>query len=103
RSLRRRLGSPLFPYTTLFRSLLGADFAGVVGPERWAADQRFPAERPPLGSASLKRDFQGLVDRGGEAEPVGRWGLAKIERLVVRSEEHTSELQSRGHLVCRLL
>jgi transposase len=30
----------------------------------------------------LKRDFQGLVDRGGEAERLGRWGLAEIERLV---------------------
>jgi transposase len=29
----------------------------------------------------LKRDFQGLVDRGGAAEPIGRWGLAEIERL----------------------
>ena len=29
----------------------------------------------------LKRDFQALVDRGGEAEPIGRWGLAEIERL----------------------
>src|SRR5204862_3979808 len=29
----------------------------------------------------LQRDFQALVDRGGEAEPIGRWGLAEIERL----------------------
>ena len=29
----------------------------------------------------LKRDFQALVDRGSEAAPVGRWGLAEIERL----------------------
>jgi transposase len=29
----------------------------------------------------LKRDFQALVDRGSEAEPIGRWGLAEIERL----------------------
>jgi hypothetical protein len=29
----------------------------------------------------LRRDFQALVDRGGEAEPIGRWGLAEIERL----------------------
>jgi transposase len=29
----------------------------------------------------LKRDFQGLVDRGRGAEPIGRWGLAEIERL----------------------
>jgi len=31
--------------------------------------------------AHLKRDFQALVDRNGEAEPIGRWGLAEIERL----------------------
>ncbi len=31
--------------------------------------------------AHLKRAFQGLVDRGGEAAPIGRWGLAEIERL----------------------
>src|SRR5215216_3343828 len=49
----------------------------------------------------LKRDFQGLVDRGGEAEPVGRWGLAEIERLFVlwhrfrAGEYDRSELQRR--------
>src|SRR5690625_6324048 len=31
------------------------------------------------------------------------WGLVVLVRKAVRSEEHTSELQSRGHLVCRLL
>ena len=61
--------------------LLGADFAGVVGSDRWSAYNRFPAERRAICWAHLKRDFQGLVDRGGEAEPVGRWGLAEIERL----------------------
>jgi transposase len=61
--------------------LLGADFAGVVGSDRWSAYRRFPAEQRALCWAHLKRDFQGLVDRGGEAEPVGRWGLAEIERL----------------------
>jgi transposase len=30
----------------------------------------------------VKRDFQALVDRGGAAEPIGRWGLAEIERLL---------------------
>jgi transposase len=61
--------------------LLGAEFAGVVGSDRWSAYSRFPAERRALCWAHLKRDFQGLVDRGGEAEPIGRWGLAEIERL----------------------
>jgi transposase len=64
-------------------ALLGADFAGVVGSDRWSAYSRFPAERRALCYAHLKRDFQGLVDRGGEAAPVGRWGLAEIERLFV--------------------
>jgi transposase len=63
--------------------LLGAEFAGVVGSDRWSAYSRFPADRRALCYAHLKRHFQGLVDRGGEAEPVGRWGLAEIERLFV--------------------
>ncbi len=62
-------------------ALLGAAFAGVVGSDRWSAYSRFPAERRALCYAHLKRDFQALADRGGEAEPIGRWGLAEIERL----------------------
>jgi transposase len=62
-------------------ALLGSAFTGVVGSDRWSAYSRFPAERRALCQAHLKRHFQGLVDRGGEAEPIGRWGLAEIERL----------------------
>jgi transposase len=62
-------------------ALLGSDFAGVVGSDRWSAYQRFPAEQRALCHAHLRRDFQALVDRGGEAEPIGRWGLAEIARL----------------------
>jgi transposase len=60
--------------------VLGAEFAGIVGSDRWSAYNRFPAERRALCYAHLKRDFQALVDRAGEAEPIGRWGLAEIER-----------------------
>src|SRR3954451_23875580 len=62
-------------------ALLGADFTGVVGSDRWSAYSRFPAERRALCYAHLKRDFQALVDRGGEAEAIGRWGLAELERV----------------------
>jgi transposase len=61
--------------------LLGSQFAGVIGSDRWSAYSRFPAERRALCHAHLKRAFQGLVDRGGAAEPLGRWGLAEIKRL----------------------
>jgi transposase len=53
----------------------------VVGSDRWPAYNRVPADRRALCHAHLKRHFQGLVDRGGEADPIGRWGLAEIERL----------------------
>jgi transposase len=71
---RRRSGA-------VVEGLLGADFAGVVGSDRWSAYNRFAAERRALCWAHLKRDFQALVDRGGEAAPIGRWGLAEIARL----------------------
>jgi len=62
-------------------ALLGAEFAGIVGSDRWSAYSRFPAKQRAVCWAHLKRDFQALVDRGGEAEAIGRWGLAEIERL----------------------
>jgi transposase len=82
-------------------ALLGAEFAGVVGSDRWSAYSRFPAERRALCHAHLKRGFQALVDRGGEAAPIGRWGLAEIERLFAlwhrfrAGESDRQELQRR--------
>jgi transposase len=66
---------------TAVEALLGSEFGGVVGSDRWSAYNHFPAERRALCWAHLKRAFQGLVDRGGEAEPIGCWGLAEIARL----------------------
>src|SRR3712207_8451478 len=79
--IRRPPRSTLFPYTTLFRSL--RDRA------RLRARVRAPAAR--LGAAAVG-DHRGICDRGARALAADR-----------RSEEHTSELQSRQYLVCRLL
>src|SRR2546422_8585491 len=81
--IRRPPRSTLFPYTTLFRSEVPRP-AGAVGRGRGRA--------PPRPRA------RGL--RGDRARGAGRL-LRPQDRL--RSEEHTSELQSRLHLVCRLL
>jgi transposase len=62
-------------------ALLGEEFAGIVGSDRWSVYSQFPAERRALCYAHLKRDLQALVDRGGEAESIGRWGLAELARL----------------------
>src|SRR2546428_3825407 len=78
--IRRPPRSTLFPYTTLFRSLLHDD------------------PRPAAVDAS----------EAGGAEPgddvvVEAGRRRAVEEPVVRSEEHTSELQSRSDIVCRLL
>src|SRR3712207_8119812 len=84
--IRRPPRSTLFPYTTLFRS-------PPPRPCRSPGEQRpvgDPVERLPGG-----REQRLAPDRQGQA------GRAAAEQ--VRSEEHTSELQSRQYLVCRLL
>src|SRR3989442_4289727 len=72
--IRRPPRSTLFPYTTLFRSIPVSPCTTV-------------SNAPPLPSASTGR-------------PAACASTAAIPK---RSEEHTSELQSRPHLVCRLL
>src|SRR2546429_5573230 len=85
--IRRPPRSTLFPYTTLFRSLQPRGDAEREGPH---AGHR----GPPVHRLQ------------GPSEPV-RPTPTRMERALVaralRSEEHTSELQSRLHLVCRLL
>src|SRR5258708_23824351 len=71
--IRRPPRSTLFPYTTLFRSIRAR-------------------EERPLGRRCV----------GAELDLAGR-AAGQIELRTYRSEEHTSELQSPDHLVCRLL
>src|SRR3712207_7870634 len=92
--IRRPPRSTLFPYTTLFRSLEGV----VLELGRWGA---------PLLPTSLEDDALpsvGTCALGIRAffRPERAQGVDEIYELR-RSEEHTSELQSRQYLVCRLL
>src|SRR5258705_8739583 len=81
--IRRPPRSTLFPYTTLFRSV--RRFTRI-------SDRRWTNSRPATtGEGAVRTDrFEGS-------------GASSRQRTVARSEEHTSELQSLRHLVCRLL
>src|SRR3712207_8917437 len=90
--IRRPPRSTLFPYTTLFRSLGEAD-ALLVG-----LDELGPAAR----DAGVHARAAHLLERDLLADDhLGHPGRPEVHRG--RSEEHTSELQSRQYLVCRLL
>src|SRR3712207_8402372 len=92
--IRRPPRSTLFPYTTLFRSLRRAERRGER--ERRAA--------PLYAGGVLDDEPDGLdaVAAGRDDDGVDHLG-ARGHLLPDRSEEHTSELQSRQYLVCRLL
>src|SRR2546422_4032155 len=98
--IRRPPRSTLFPYTTLFRSRRTTD--GVPEPLLPRRLRVRVAERPalPRGAQRPHRRAEAL----GAAPGLGRDSplLAGVHARP-RSEEHTSELQSRLHLVCRLL
>jgi len=61
--------------------LLGKEFSGVAGSDRYSAYHPIPLRQRALCLAHLKRNFQALVDRGGEGARVGRWGVRELERL----------------------
>src|SRR3712207_7219654 len=95
--IRRPPRSTLFPYTTLCRS-------------RRSPDELSPSVEAVRGDL---RSGSGLADALAGADAVVHCAsdprgfqavdVAGTERLLARSEEHTSELQSRQYLVCRLL
>src|SRR5947209_12148090 len=92
--IRRPLRPTLFPYTTLFRS-----DGAVAGSEVEAARRHAPLYigcrpmEPPRDEAELRTRLRRLAG----------FTLGEIAAAQGRSEEHTSELQSRQYLVCRLL
>src|SRR5690625_5647116 len=91
--------STLFPYTTLFRSGRFDPAEPVTGVHPVEAPQAFP-QRPGMLDALLGQA------NGEIAQSLDAYQLrvqANDDLQNARSEEHTSELQSRGHLVCRLL
>src|SRR2546422_1873122 len=94
--IRRPPRSTLFPYTTLFRSVL---YLVVVGIGFWLHSQGQEIAFPVLSVVLIL--LAGLFP----ALAVLALGVRRlrIRAAKPRSEEHTSELQSRLHLVCRLL
>src|SRR3712207_7680789 len=83
--IRRPPRSTLFPYTTLFRSRTKADAKEVVEDPQYCQGRY--GEHHPHDTEESPADYHSQQDRD----------------RVDRSEEHTSELQSRQYLVCRLL
>src|SRR3712207_8056543 len=99
--IRRPPRSTLFPYTTLFRSYRLAEASCLIMRHRsrvleefWLAtstEQQITAEVEAPASVTIKKEGNLVQIKG----PLGT--------IKKRSEEHTSELQSRQYLVCRLL
>src|SRR2546430_3806784 len=90
--IRRPPRSTLFPYTTLFRSLVSAGFDSLAG--------------DPLGGFTLEPEDVAYWTSAFRARVAPAPVVGVLEggyRLDLRSEEHTSELQSQSNLVCRLL
>src|SRR3712207_7009400 len=88
--IRRPPRSTLFPYTTLFRSVGRRSRSRCGQKTRFHADQRREL-RPSVGQHYAPYVYP------------KRWPGVVHDAKARRSEEHTSELQSRQYLVCRLL
>src|SRR3712207_8627593 len=96
--IRRPPRSTLFPYTTLFRSECQRDSDNDVCGGQRDLEHRLQEEE--------RVELTGVPDdclSGGGAEQHQKEDLPAAPRSEARSEEHTSELQSRQYLVCRLL
>src|SRR3712207_7004239 len=94
--IRRPPRSTLFPYTTLFRSKINS---------KRIKDLNVRPETVKLLEENMSGKLPeiGLGDEFLDLTPKVKAAKAKINKWDYRSEEHTSELQSRQYLVCRLL
>src|SRR3712207_9221713 len=101
--IRRPPRSTLFPYTTLFRSVTDALPRATAPSARRTQDGRvsFKAVRTAVRACRsvLLFPYQPV---GEHAASFQDWSVVATADLSDRSEEHTSELQSRQYLVCRL-
>src|SRR3989449_9363704 len=113
--IRRPPRSTLFPYTTLFRSCATTTLPMYPAPpvtrtlsfisalQAEEALQRLEQAVPPPGLRGLFEGDGRLVQELVEQRMAEVLDFSAVVRAQMRSEEHTSELQSRLHLVCRLL
>src|SRR2546427_10620708 len=106
--IRRPPRSPLFPYTTLFRSHVASALATekmlqhFIGDPGWQQDQGGRSDVVEIKKQLIEEtDTPQPVHDGVHAHQGGHG--ARGAQAVTRSEEHTSELQSQSNLVCRLL
>src|SRR3712207_8580850 len=99
--IRRPPRSTLFPYTTLFRSVCGKDDLGrLAAIARQRLERGANAARHRFDESGMVIEHANLVESHA---PLADGIKRSRDILAVRSEEHTSELQSRQYLVCRLL
>src|SRR3712207_8586815 len=92
--IRRPPRSTLFPYTTLFRSVAGLVALKNGHTEAEVRDAAIGGVTSAMGAIFILLAVGALI---------GAWNLAGTIPTVVRSEEDTSELQTRQYLVCRSL
>src|SRR2546422_8277421 len=99
--IRRPPRSTLFPYTTLFRSI--RLFPDKPITKKPAETRMGKGKGNPEGWVAVVKPGRVMFEVEGIAEHLAREALELAAAKLPRSEEHTSELQSRLHLVCRLL
>src|SRR3712207_7181801 len=102
--IRRPPRSTLFPYTTLFRSRpAGRPLRRLPAPRGVPARTAGRGGARPVQRAARPGARRLRTARGGDGALRGGHRPAVVGLQLLRSEEHTSELQSRQYLVCRLL